>query len=155
MRREDSRSYEDIFRVFAEPLIEVHLLGAAQASGQVTNTVRKKCASDAAAIVDDVCQSARKEAKRLGFSDPSAPSAPLSRPRSARGLNQRQVARAARLYSLAKVAQMDTGGCESDVQDAVVELAVSNARRDLELQGFGGTELHGLQQIIDVVKNGN
>lgn len=66
-------------------------------------------------------------------------------------MNLRQHKRAARLYALAVIASMDCGGAEGEDQDAVVDLAIEDARRKIRA-ATGGVILGSLQACIDFVR---
>lgn len=67
-------------------------------------------------------------------------------------MNKRQIEFAARLYELANTACLDTGGCESEEEVAVVARAIERCYAKLERMGYNPHELKSLQGCIDAAK---
>lgn len=64
------------------------------------------------------------------------------------GLNALQINRAAKVYTFARTANMDSGGIETTDQERVVTAAVEFAERELAKLGFDPGEVASLQDVI-------
>lgn len=69
-------------------------------------------------------------------------------------MKSHEVTEAARIYSLALVANMDGGGAETHEQTRVVQRAIDRARTELARLGLDWAALPTLQACIDVAKRG-
>lgn len=69
-------------------------------------------------------------------------------------MNKSQVKRAALLYRHAIVACIDCGDAESEEENAVMELAIEKATRELEKLGFNPGSCATIQECIAIAKDG-
>lgn len=67
-------------------------------------------------------------------------------------LTKRQVAKAAKVYSLVVLANGDAAGADDDDQAAVMIAAAAKARSDLDRLGFDLSELTTIADCIKVIQ---
>ncbi len=63
-----------------------------------------------------------------------------------------EIKRAAKLFEFAQVASYDTGGASNIIEGEVMELAIENARKKLNRNGYGGLELASISACIEAAQ---